>query len=390
MKKQTKKNLFNVAIAGAVVASSVAAIAPVNAQAATNFKDLQPSHMHYADIMNLVEREVLTGYPDGTFKADQSLTRAEAAIIIARILGLDTKNVTDPGFKDVPKTKSYYGAVAALAERDIILGYGDGTYGVNKELTRGEMAIILQRAFGLKGTTALPFTDAKGTFFEPYVANLLANDVTKGISATEFGVNNPVTRGQISTFVVRAEASAASTTQVATTLVNALVGSLKPALNDIGELTIGTPTVKKADVVITSGTPIVLNFHDSKADVLFSDLLSDIDSAKVKDEVTRKVAPIILTLPAVKVDQIDSIYIGDQKINTENISAKNYIDQLSNGLSKASITSVLQTLTGLDVDSATSLTVAEYFESEKVTNETSIKVTFDDNSSLEYAITIEK
>lgn len=394
MNKQTKKNLFNVAIAGAVVASSVVALAPVNAQAATNFKDLQADHMHYDDIKTLVERGILTGYPDGTFKADQSLTRAEAAIIIARILGLDTENVTDPGFKDVPKSKFYYGAVAALAEKKIILGYGDGTYGDSKTLTRGEMAIILQRAFDLGGTTELPFTDVKGTFFEPYVGTLYANEVTKGISATKFGVNDPVTRGQISAFVVRAEASNTVTTvnatEVATTLVNALVDTLKPTLTDIGELTIGTPTVKNADVVIKSGTPIVLNFDDSKADVLFAELLSGIDTTKIKDEVKNKVAPIILELPAETVGHIDSIYIGDQKINTENISAENYIDQLTNGLTKDTLNSVLTSLIDLDIESATSLTVAQYFESEKAANQTSIIVTFDDNTSLEYAITIQK
>ncbi|WP_052124211.1 S-layer homology domain-containing protein [Ureibacillus manganicus] len=205
MKKQTKKNLFNVAIAGAVVASSVVALAPAEAQAATPaFKDLKTDYVHYNDIMSLVDRGVLNGFPDGTFKAENSVTRADAAIFIANVLGLDTKNVTDPGFKDVEKSDYYYGAVAALANNKIISGYGNGTYGVKDTLKRGEMAVILQKAFELEGQAEnLPFTDTKGNFYEKFISTLYKNGVTVGVSATKYGVNDPVKRGQLATFTVK-------------------------------------------------------------------------------------------------------------------------------------------------------------------------------------------
>lgn len=210
MKKQTKKNLFNMAIAGAVVTSSVVALAPVEAQAATSFKDLKTNNVHYNDIQSLVERNVLVGYPDGTFKVGQPVTRAHAALIIANILDLDTVNVTDPGFKDVPKSHKQYGAIAALANNKIISGYGNGNFGVNDTLTRGQMAVILQKAFELDGQAEkLPFTDAKGNFYESYISTLYANGVTAGMTPTTYGVNSPVTRGQLSTFVVKSEAASA-------------------------------------------------------------------------------------------------------------------------------------------------------------------------------------
>lgn len=393
MKKQSK--LFNVAITGAVMASSAAVLAPVNVEAASPFKDLSSKDMFYAPIMNLVERGILTGYPDKSIKAGQPVTRAEAAIIIARVLELDTKNVEDPGFKDVPKTSGHYGAIAALENSGIINGVNKDRFGVNTPLTRGQMAVILTKAFELKGqATDLPFKDVKNHPFKNSISTIYVNNITAGTTANTFGVNKPVTRGQLASFIVRAEAVnntnnlAQNTKQDATTLVNTLLDAFKPTVNNFGELALGTPTVKNANQdVVTSGKATTFNFNDDQVDVKFVDIKNSIDTAKLKDEVIKEVAPIILDLPSTKINHIDSIYIGDEKINTQNISSSNYIDQLTAALSKDVISSTLESLTGLDVASASGLTVAKYFKENK-TNQSTIKITFDDNSSLEYAITI--
>ncbi|MFY3790531.1 S-layer homology domain-containing protein [Ureibacillus sp. MALMAid1270] len=206
MKKQTKKNLFNIAMASAVVTGSVVALAPADAQAAKNFTDLKEGDNFYSTIMNLVDRGIINGFPDNTFRAGEPITRAHAALIIAKVLDIDTENVTDPKFKDVPKSHPYYGVIAALANKGIIKGYPNGTYGMKDTLTRGQMAIIINRAFELEGqANNLPFTDAKGSVYESYVSTLFANGVTKGVSSTKFGLYDKVTRGQLATFVVKAE-----------------------------------------------------------------------------------------------------------------------------------------------------------------------------------------
>lgn len=330
MKKQSK--LFNVAILGAVVASSAAVIAPVNAEAANKeFKDLSPNDMFYAPIINLVERGILTGYSDNTIKAGQPVTRAEAAIIIARALGLDTNNVKDPGFKDVPKTSGYYGAIAALENSGIINGVSIDRFGVNTPLTRGQMAVLLTKAFDLKGqSTDLPFKDVKNHSFQNAISTIYLNKVTAGITANTFGVNKPVTRGQLASFIVRAEAVnstetlAQNTKKDATTLVNALLNAFKPTVNNFGELTLGTPTeIDSKQAVVTSGKATTFNFHDAQADVQFIDIKNSINTDKLKDEVKKELAPIILGLPSETINNIDSIYIGDEKINTQNLSASN-------------------------------------------------------------------
>ena len=104
MKKNTKsyQKLFKAALAASVAAGAMVVLAPVNSDAApASFPDLKPSSDHYQPVMNLTARGIIKGFPDGTFKPDTSITRGQAAKIIALASNLDTKNVTNPGFKDV-------------------------------------------------------------------------------------------------------------------------------------------------------------------------------------------------------------------------------------------------------------------------------------------------
>lgn len=200
------KKLYNIALAATMTTAAVVAIAPTQADAAKSFSDLTPANVHYDNVMNLVERGVITGYPDGTFKPNQSISRAHAAKIIAKALGLDTKNVKNPNFKDIPTNYAYYGEIAALANAGIINGYPDGTFKPNATLTRGQMAKIIARAFELTGNANnLPFKDIANSEYKEYIAALYANKVTTGTTPTTYSPVNPVTRGQLASFVVRAE-----------------------------------------------------------------------------------------------------------------------------------------------------------------------------------------
>lgn len=206
-----KRKLFNIALATSMATAAIVAVAPVDAEAAKSFSDLAPTDPHYPNVMNLTERGVINGYPDGTFKPYEPIHRGHAAKILALALGLDTKNVKDPGFKDISKSYPYYGEIAALVEAGIINGFEDGTYGPNKHLTRGQMAKIISRAYELKGDTKnLPFTDIAISPYKEEIAALYDNKVTVGSTPTTFSPVAPVTRGQLASFVVRAEAATAA------------------------------------------------------------------------------------------------------------------------------------------------------------------------------------
>lgn len=124
---------------------------PINSIAASTqqFPDV-PSEKHFAEAVNeLAERNIIGGYPDGTFKPGNFITRGQAAAIIAKMTKLDTSTVKNPEFKDVTTANGYYKAIAALAEKDVINGYGDGCFGPNDFITRAQMASILIKAFEL-------------------------------------------------------------------------------------------------------------------------------------------------------------------------------------------------------------------------------------------------
>jgi hypothetical protein len=113
------------------------------------FLDVPPSK-HFAEaVYDLAERHIIGGYPDGTFKPGNSITRGQAAAMIAKMINLDTDNVENPGFKDVSTKNGYYKAIAAMVKEGIISGYGDGRYGPNDPIKRGQMASILVKAFDL-------------------------------------------------------------------------------------------------------------------------------------------------------------------------------------------------------------------------------------------------
>lgn len=204
MSKKTKQ-YFNVTLAAAVAASGVAVVAPAATEASTTFKDVKATDNFYNYIVELQDRGIIKGYKDGTFRPNQSVTRGQAAKILAGVLALDTKNVKDPGFKDIPKTHEYYGAIAALENAGIIKGYGDNTFRQDQPVLRNHMAKMIANGFSLTANGAEnPFTDARGEYV-PFITALFANDVTTGKTATTFGGTANVTRGQLAAFVVRAE-----------------------------------------------------------------------------------------------------------------------------------------------------------------------------------------
>ncbi|PIC77137.1 hypothetical protein CSV74_07660 [Sporosarcina sp. P19] len=211
MKKSSKVShkLFKATLATTVVAGAFVAAVPT--EAAVSFKDVKPGVHYFEPVLELAGRGVVKGYEDGTYRPNASVTRAQAAKILAHVLDLDTTNVKDPGFSDVKKGTPYYGPIAALAQAGYIKGYeenGVKSYKPNANLTRSQMAKILTLGFDLKESTlaANRFKDVKPTdAYAGYVAALLALDITTGTTPTTFAPNGLVTRGQMATFVVRTE-----------------------------------------------------------------------------------------------------------------------------------------------------------------------------------------
>lgn len=227
MKKQTYKKMFNVAITTTLAAGAVVAVAPAQTDAAAlSFKDLTDKNVHYTNIMELADRGVIGGYADGTYRPSKSVTRGEAAKIIAGVLGLDVTNVKNPNFKDVATTNVYYKSIAALVDAGIINGFEDNTYRPNDTLTRGQMAKIIAFGFDLEATkNENPFKDIDKSIYKDSIIALFENEVTTGKTATTYAAADNVTRAELATFVVRAEK--AVSTKVSTVEGSYTIGSVE-------------------------------------------------------------------------------------------------------------------------------------------------------------------
>lgn len=103
---------------------------------------------HWAEtaIRSLVQSEVLNGYPNGKFKPDQSITRAELAKVLATAYGLDKTGKAK--FSDAQGHWSE-GYIAALTEKKIFTGYPDGTFQPERPINRAEIVTMLTRMTNL-------------------------------------------------------------------------------------------------------------------------------------------------------------------------------------------------------------------------------------------------
>lgn len=165
--------------------------------------DVPASHSFYDEINYLIERDILRGYPDGTMRPEKEVTRAEAVIMIGRLKGFDSKQ-QQTGFSDVPASHKASGSIAAAAKAKLITGYPDGTYRPNNTITRAEMAFLLSRLFIVPFRAETNFTDLKPNMavYEP-VQKIVAANITNGYPNKTFRPNTKVTRGQFSAFLAR-------------------------------------------------------------------------------------------------------------------------------------------------------------------------------------------
>jgi len=99
-------------------------------------------------------------------------------------------------FSDIA-TVSNADEIIYLANRQVIKGRGNGTFGPNEEITRGQFAVMIARALNLKASgDATSFADTKGKWYEKDIQALVEAGIAKGTSATTFNPEGKLTRQQ--------------------------------------------------------------------------------------------------------------------------------------------------------------------------------------------------
>lgn len=147
----------------------------------------------------------IIGYPDGTVQPNGQITRAEATTIFFRLLTEESRsaNLTKTnGYTDVASDAWYNTAVSAMTKAGIVDGYPDGTFRPDAPITRAEMAKIIS-LFAKLDKSESRFSDIAGHWAEAYIKLAAGNGWIAGYPDGTFGPQRNITRAETATMINR-------------------------------------------------------------------------------------------------------------------------------------------------------------------------------------------
>jgi len=158
--------------------------------------------------------QYIRGYPDGSVRPENELTRAEAAMIFYRLFNFRERNIVALAqrgqfhrdtYSDVPRDAWFFEAVRTLYNEQIIRGYPDNTFRPNQPITRGELAVMAARFDGLYSETRERiFSDVEhGTWSAGYIHGAAEVGWVRGYPDGTFRPTNPITRAEVVTLINR-------------------------------------------------------------------------------------------------------------------------------------------------------------------------------------------
>ncbi|MCA9386338.1 S-layer homology domain-containing protein, partial [Candidatus Dojkabacteria bacterium] len=161
-------------------------------------------------IDSLYERGIINGYNDKTFRPDTYVSRGEMSkfIVNAFEIALDTSG---ENFKDVDQNNIFWVYIQTMKNNAITSGYPNGTYRPNQSVTRGEATKFVVLALQTKGVSVLLdtnsiFLDTENHTFQPYISFLAQyrpgdEYIIQGYGNGDFGPDDPTTRGAMAKII---------------------------------------------------------------------------------------------------------------------------------------------------------------------------------------------
>lgn len=170
-----------------------------------SFTDVQSGAYYYDAVTWAVTEGITNGTSATTFSPNAECTRGQIVTFLWRASGAPKASAANP-FADVSPEDYYYNAVLWAVENGITDGTSATTFSPNAICTRGQIVTFLWRAeHSPKNNAAITFTDVAGSaYYYDAVAWAVQNGITNGTSTTSFGPSDTCTRGQAVTFLYRA------------------------------------------------------------------------------------------------------------------------------------------------------------------------------------------
>ena len=152
------------------------------------FNDIDSNAWYANTVGYAVKKGIVSGYPDGSFKPNQAITRAEFSSIVARFAALTQEK--DLTFTDIDASHWGYKAVRLAASNGWVSGYPDNTFRPENNITRAEVTSVTNRVLNrfadvewIKANDAkvLHFSDVavNDWFFEPVMEATMGHDFTR-------------------------------------------------------------------------------------------------------------------------------------------------------------------------------------------------------------------
>lgn len=171
------------------------------------FDDIQ-NHWAHDAINKVVERKIFAGVSENEFAPDASMTRAMFVMVIGRLV--NAKGIEDSNFSDVQSGTWYSGYVGWARQQNIISGISSSEFGVNKDITREQMAVILYNLAKFKGVELpaagyINFTDnaSISDWAKEAVSVMVHADIILGRDNLSFDPQKNATRAEAASMIVR-------------------------------------------------------------------------------------------------------------------------------------------------------------------------------------------
>ena len=172
------------------------------------FSDVAQDQYYFDPVLWAVNHQpqITNGTSATTFSPDATCTRGQVVTFLWRAKGCPEPKQTNNPFTDVTADAYYYKAVLWAVEQGITNGTSATTFGPEQSCTRGQVVTFLWRAEGKPSQSGVKngFTDVQaGQYYYDAVLWAVAQGITNGTSATTFSPDATCTRGQIVTFLYR-------------------------------------------------------------------------------------------------------------------------------------------------------------------------------------------
>src|SRR5207249_3065813 len=115
---------------------------PLAAPQGQRFSDVAANNEFASYIETAYAHGLVTGYADGTYRPNNNVTRGQLAKIVVQAAGLKLDNPATPTFSDVGAGSTFYRYIETAHSHGLLSGYPDGTFRAGLQANRGQVSKV--------------------------------------------------------------------------------------------------------------------------------------------------------------------------------------------------------------------------------------------------------